>query len=43
MILRCDVDQLQKDKKVTLVTGGGSGHEPFSAGIFFLIFKHVKN
>lgn len=31
VIVRADIDQI-KDKQVTLISGGGSGHEPSHAG-----------
>ncbi|KAI6188914.1 Bifunctional ATP-dependent dihydroxyacetone kinase/FAD-AMP lyase [Aphelenchoides besseyi] len=33
VILRKDVDRLKEDKRVTLASGGGSGHEPFANGL----------
>ncbi|VDN08417.1 unnamed protein product [Thelazia callipaeda] len=32
VVLRADVEQLKGGKQVTLLAGGGSGHEPFAAG-----------
>lgn len=32
IILRDDLDDLKKSGKVTLLSGGGSGHEPSHAG-----------
>uniref|UniRef100_A0A0R3S0A5 Triokinase/FMN cyclase n=1 Tax=Elaeophora elaphi TaxID=1147741 RepID=A0A0R3S0A5_9BILA len=32
MMLRADIDKLKRGKQVTLLAGGGSGHEPFAAG-----------
>ncbi|EFO18193.1 hypothetical protein LOAG_10302 [Loa loa] len=32
VILRADIDKLKGGKQVTLLAGGGSGHEPFAAG-----------
>ena len=32
VIIRKDVDELRKSGKVTLISGGGSGHEPSHAG-----------
>lgn len=32
VVIREDIDELRKAEKVTLVSGGGSGHEPAQAG-----------
>ncbi|VDK66037.1 unnamed protein product [Onchocerca ochengi] len=32
VVLRADIDKLKGGKQVTLLAGGGSGHEPFAAG-----------
>ena len=32
VVIREDIDDLRKVEKVTLVSGGGSGHEPAQAG-----------
>ena len=37
MVLRSDVDDLKEKNVVTLISGGGSGHEPFAAGSILLI------
>lgn len=32
VVLRADIDEVKHSGKVTLVSGGGSGHEPTHAG-----------
>ena len=32
VIVRSDIAEVQSEKKVTLLSGGGSGHEPAHAG-----------
>ncbi|EJW81950.1 DAK1 domain-containing protein [Wuchereria bancrofti] len=32
VVIRADIDKLKGGKQVTLLAGGGSGHEPFAAG-----------
>lgn len=33
IVLRDDLDDVKKSGKVTLLSGGGSGHEPSHAGV----------
>lgn len=32
VVLRSDIEEVRKSKRVTLLAGGGSGHEPYAAG-----------
>ncbi len=34
VVVRADIDDVKRAGKVTLVSGGGSGHEPTHAGRF---------
>ncbi len=36
MVVRSDIEKVKAAGKVTLVSGGGSGHEPTHAGIGLL-------
>ena len=39
VILRRDIDDIKTEGKVTLISGGGSGHEPAHAGMKRLLYK----
>lgn len=43
IVIRSDIDAVKAQGKVTLISGGGSGHEPAHAGImrFLLSINHV--
>ena len=34
VVVRADIEKVKAEQKVTLVSGGGSGHEPAHAGIY---------
>jgi dihydroxyacetone kinase len=34
VVVRSDINKVKADGKVTLISGGGSGHEPAHAGMF---------
>ena len=36
VIIRADIEEVKAVGKVTVLSGGGSGHEPAHAGIFIL-------
>ena len=38
VVVRADIEDVKKQGKVTLLCGGGSGHEPAHAGNTFLLF-----
>lgn len=39
VVIRRDVDELKQAGKVTIVSGGGSGHEPAWAGRFVCVLQ----
>ena len=41
VVVRADIEDIKKAGKVTLVSGGGSGHEPTHAGNYTRLFALV--
>ena len=39
VVVRADIEEVKRQGKVTLLCGGGSGHEPAHAGILFFSFN----
>ena len=38
VVVRADIEKVKADGKVTLVSGGGSGHEPAHAGTSCVVY-----
>ena len=43
IIVRADLEEYKSSGKVTILTGGGSGHEPAFYGNIYLIISHSSN
>lgn len=41
VVIRSDIEKHVKSGKVSIISGGGSGHEPAHGGILMLIYSSV--